>query len=113
MTIPYDEFEQYLSHFVHIVPPDGLKEGHMYVLLTDDSPYGKMSVDYYDIAFAEDGETLSFSYDIISSEKVESVTDDFKKYLGDLLVTIVIQSLNELEEKHATGIDNSIKSNNQ
>lgn len=99
MSVPYDEFEQYLSHYTHYVPPDGLKKGHIYILLTDDSPYGNMSVDYYDIVFADDSETVKFSYDLITKNEKQETTAEFEKYLGDILITIIIQSLNMLEEK--------------
>jgi hypothetical protein len=47
MEIPYDNFDQYRSHFVPIVIDP--KTTTVDVMLTDQSPYGKMTISYYDI----------------------------------------------------------------
>jgi hypothetical protein len=71
MEIPYDNFDQYRSHFVPIVIDP--KTTTVDVMLTDQSPYGKMTISYYDINFDEtlnenDEATMSFRYDIIEKE---------------------------------------------
>ena len=106
MEIPYDNFDQYRSHFVPIVIDP--KTTTVDVMLTDQSPYGKMIISYYDINFDEtlnedDEATMSFRYDIIEKEPSTDQYDtpEFHEYAGNILVTLIIQAaLNVLEEKN-------------
>ena len=105
MEITYDNFDQYRSHFVPIVIDP--KTTTVDVMLTDQSPYGKMTISYYDINFDEtlnenDEATMSFRYDIIEKEPSTDQYDtpEFHEYAGNILVTLIIQALNVLEEKN-------------
>lgn len=112
MTIPYENFEQYLTHFFPIVVDP--KASSIDIMLTDHSPYGKMVVRYKDIHIAEDSETISFQYDIIKADTDGDFTSkEAQSYFGDLLVTIIIQSLNNIEEQNASRNDYSIEPNNE
>ena len=92
--IDYEGFEKYLNHFEYSLFES--KEGSIIIRLTDASPYSNIVIEYYDISMKDDSETLSFKYDIIGNTEV---TLD-ENYLGDILVTIIIESLNKIEEKN-------------
>lgn len=100
--IDLDEFKKYLSHFQYNFKKN--REDGILIKFTDASPYANMIVEYYDISVAPDFETLSFQFDQIG----DSLLEVDKEYIGDILVTIIIESLNKLEEQNENRDSNPI-----
>jgi len=100
--IDLDEFKKYLSHFQYNLKKN--REDGILIKFTDASPYANMIVEYYDISVAPDFETLSFQFDQIG----DSLLEVDKEYIGDILVTIIIESLNKLEEQNENRDSNPI-----
>ncbi len=106
MPIEYEQFEKYRTHFIPIENTQSEDMHGIEIMLTDESTYGKMAIRYRDVQVGENY-TINFKYDVITSEEGFKTSEDFEKYIGDLLITLLIQSLNNIEEAHEGRNNNS------
>lgn len=100
--IDYEGFEKYLDHFEYNLKEN--RENGILIRFTEASPYDKVIIEYYDISLEKDGETLSFQYDQFNKSEIKLD----QKYVGDVLLTIILQSLNQLEEQNENRDSNPI-----